>query len=290
VFNKPIWRFGLFASKFPQEPLIKALTQFFGDTTLGGNEVNTGLMIVAKRLDTGSPWVLHNNPRGKYFNPSSGGGVPNRDYLLREVVRASTAAPHYFEPEGLQVAAGVAGAFVDGGVSPYNNPSLPALMLATLEGFNLNWPFGADNLLLVSVGTGYRELRLEADKVLDMPAVQLAGQSVLSIMADCDWLSQTMLQWMSRSPIAWKIDSEVGDLQEDVIGRGQPLLAYLRYNAKFDGDWLKHNLNIRMDQDEVNSLFAMDQPKNVETLANLGATAGSAHVKAEHFPANFDVK
>ena len=288
VFKKPLWRLGLYASKFPLEPLVRALTEFYDDIKLGGDEVRTGLMVMAKRLDTGSPWVIHNNPRGKFFD-SDGSWIPNKEYLLREVVRASTAAPHYFEPEGIQIAADVEGAFVDGGVSPFNNPALQALMLATLDGFGLKWPFGADKLRVVSVGTGSRSLKIDSRKVLDMPAVALAGQSVLSIMADCDWQNQAILQWMSRSPTAWRIDSEVEDLQEDVIGGGEPLIHYLRYNIRFDPVWLKREINLEMNQDETDSLFAMDQPKNVDKLANLGTTAGLAQVTEEHFPVNFDV-
>ena len=288
VFKKPLWRLGLYTSKFPLEPLVRALTEFYDDIKLGGDEVRTGLMVMAKRLDTGSPWVIHNNPRGRFYD-SDGSWIPNKEYLLREVVRASTAAPHYFEPEGIQIAADVEGAFVDGGVSPFNNPALQSLMLATLDGFGLKWPFGADKLMVVSVGTGSRSLKIDSRKVLDMPAVALAGQSVLSIMADCDWLNQAILQWMSRSPTAWHIDSEVEDLQEDVIGGGEPLIHYLRYNIRFDPVWLKREVNLNLDQAEADSLFAMDQPKNVDKLANLGTTAGLAQVSEEHFPVNFDV-
>lgn len=291
VFKKPVWRFGLYTSKFPQEPLVQALTEFFGDITLGSEEIKTGLMIMAKRLDTGSPWVMHNNPRGKYFDSIDEEGViPNRNYLLREVVRASTAAPHYFEPEGIEIAAGLEGAFVDGGVSPYNNPALQALMLATLKGYGLGWPLGADTLMLVSVGTGTQELHLDPQEILEMPAVQLAGQSILSIMADCNWLNQAILQWLSRSPTAWKIDSEMEKLHDDVLGGGQPWFHYLRYNIVFDVNWLKKELNLDMDPEEVGSLFAMDQPQNVRTLGNLGTTAGLAQVEKAHFPVAFDIK
>ena len=31
------------------------------------------------------------------------------------------------------------GEFVDGGVSPFNNPTLQAFMYATLEGYRVNW-------------------------------------------------------------------------------------------------------------------------------------------------------
>jgi hypothetical protein len=274
-------------SKFPLEPLERALTEFFGDVKLGDEEISTGLMVVTKRLDTGSPWIIHNNPRGKFFG-SDGSWIPNKDYLLREVVRASSAAPHFFEPEGIQIAADVEGAFVDGGVSPFNNPALPALMLATLDGYGLKWPFGADNLMVVSVGTGSRTLRMETEKLLKMPAAALAGLSVISIMADCDALNQTILQWMSQSPVAWQIDSEVEDLRHDALG-SEPLIHYLRYNIFFDEGWLKREINVDMDPEEVGSLFAMDQPKNVNKLAELGTTAGLVQVKADQFPASFDL-
>ncbi|MBN1220269.1 MAG: patatin-like phospholipase family protein [Anaerolineae bacterium] len=290
VFKKPLLRLGVFSSKFPSEPLLEALSEFFGDNTLGSDKLRTGLMVMTKRLDTGSPWVLHNNPKGKYFNPrSTGGGIANRDYLLREIVRASTAAPHYFEPEEISVAQGVVGAFVDGGVSPYNNPTLQLLLLATLEGYGLKWPLGVDKLLVVSVGTGYREVRLEAKEVLEMPAIQLAAQSVLSIMGDCDWLGQTVLQWLSHSATPWKIDSEMGDLQSDVLSGGPELLTYLRYTLAYDSAWLKDNLNVDLAEEETASLFAMDNPKNVEKLSDLGAIAASVQVKEDHFPAIFDL-
>lgn len=289
VFKRPLLSFGLLSAKFPQEPLIRALTEHFGEVTLGGDELRTGLMIVTKRLDTGSPWVLHNNPRGKYFGQRGTGHIPNKDYLLRAVVRASTAAPHYFEPERLQIAEDVVGAFVDGGVSPYNNPAIQLLMLATLEGYGLKWPFGVDNLMLVSVGTGYRDFRLNAEEVLEMPAVQLAAQSILSIMGDCDWLSQTILQWMSRSPMPWQIDREIGDLQNDIPGTGQELLFYLRYNVRVETAWIEQHLGLELPEEEVNGLIAMDQPKNVRQLGNLGATAAAVQIKEDHFPAVFDI-
>jgi hypothetical protein len=48
----------------------------------------------------------------------------------------------------------VIGDFVDGGVSPFNNPTLQAFFYATLAGYRINWPAGEDNILVVSVGTG----------------------------------------------------------------------------------------------------------------------------------------
>jgi hypothetical protein len=140
------------------------------------------------------------------------------------------------------------------------------------------------------VGTGSRSLRMESDKVLGMPAAALAGLSVISIMADCDALNQTILQWMSHSPVAWQIDGEVEDLRQDSLGGAEPLIHYLRYNLFFDGAWLKREINVEMDPEEVGSLFAMDQPKNVGKLDELGTAAGLVQIKGEHFPANFDIE
>jgi len=289
VFKKPLLRLGVFSSKFPKEPLMKALTENFGDTTLGSDQLRTGLMVMTKRLDTGSPWMMHNNPKGKYFGPRNSGGTPNKDYLVREIVRASTAAPHYFEPEELEVAPGVNGAFVDGGVSPYNNPALQMLMLATLKSYGLEWPMGEDNILLVSVGTGFLATRMAPEEVMEMPAIQLAAQSVISIMGDCDWLGQTVLQWLSNSVTPWKIDSEVGDLQEDVVGSGPAMLTYLRYTLAYSSNWLRDNLNIEMSEEKATSLFAMDNPANVQTLSELGSQAATVQVSARHFPHGFDL-
>jgi patatin-like phospholipase/acyl hydrolase len=78
---------------------------------------------------------------------------------LWQIVRASTAAPAYFDPESITIATApgkkpAAGDFIDGGMSPFNNPALMAMMYATMDGYRIGWPTGADKLLLVSVGTG----------------------------------------------------------------------------------------------------------------------------------------
>jgi uncharacterized protein len=282
---------GLFSAKFPEEPLIKALTENFGDCTLGGDEVKTGLMIMTKRFDTGSAWVLYNNPRGKYFNPSGTEhtAIPNSRFLLRQIVRASTAAPHYFQPERFPVAQGVDGAFVDGGVSAFNNPSLQLFMLATIKGYGLDWPIGVNKLLLVSVGTGYQKEKLTADAVLGMPAVALAGQSLLGLMAECDWLGQTLMQWWSESPTAMPINSEIGDLKDELMA-GRKLLSYLRYNVRFNQAWLKENIGVEVEEELVKGLTAMDNPKNLEELADLGASAAEVQMKESHFPKAFDLE
>ena len=57
----------------------------------------------------------------------------------------------------------------------------------------------------------------------------------------------------------------------------------------YDSAWLKNNLNIEMSQEEATSLFAMDNPDNVQKLSELGAAAAGMQVSKNHFPANFDI-
>ena len=290
IFKKSFWSLGLIGSKFPKEPLEKALRESLGETTLGSEKLRTGLMIVSKRLDTGSPWVIHNSSRGIFFDSpgKDAKGKPNRDFVLRQLIRASTAAPHYFEPEHLEVGPGLEGAFVNGGVSPFNNPSLQMLLMASLDGFGLKWPLGADNLLLVSVGTGYREFRLPPGDVMKMPATLLAVRALTSLMTDCDWLTQTMLQWMSDTPTPWPINQEIGDLQGNWFG-GQKWLSYLRYNVHLVHSWLKEQLNIEMSEQEAAALFDMDAPRNVQKLREIAEVAAVKQVKPDHFPGSFDL-
>ena len=145
IFQRRWYRRGFLLAKFPPDALRAALDRELGDLAIGDEAIQTGLAIVTKRLDTGSPWVIHNNPRGRYFNARAGSeAIANSLYSLGGVVRASTAAPHFFEPESIEIAPGLSGAFVDGGVSPHNNPALQLLLLATLEGHGLRWPMGED--------------------------------------------------------------------------------------------------------------------------------------------------
>jgi hypothetical protein len=291
IFEKSWLRWGLLRAKFPERPLQEALDEALGDVRLGDDDLKTGLAIMAKRVDTHSPWIIHNNPRGKYFDRRPGSSAtPNKSYPVSKIVRASTAAPHFFNPERIQVADDVVGTFVDGGVSPHNNPSLQLVLLATLQGYGLRWPLGEDKLLVVSVGTGSWATTLDPDQAEDRAAASNAFASLLSMMDDASALNELMLQWLSNSPTARQIDREVGDLSEDLLG-GRALLRYVRYDAPLEGDWLRSHLpGWELSDDEVDHLRKMDKAENIKLLAKVGEAAAKEHVRAEHFPSVFDIR
>jgi len=290
VFKRSLLRQGFIRAKYDEALLIDELKAVFGaDATLGGPTVCTGLLIVIKRLDSASPWPVSNNPNGKYFTSRDGGTIGNGDYALWQAVRASTAAPDYFEPERITIAQlpdhpPVYGDFVDGGVSPFNNPALQAFMYATVGGYRVGWPAGQDKILLVSVGTGAGDPSVKRTEI----AAAHALRSLISLMDDCASLQETLLQWMSESPTARPIDSELGSLQGDLVG-AVPLLSYVRYNVDLRPEALQRLLGDAVTTLAVENLTAMDAPENMPSLHRLGLAAGRRDVRSEHFPAVFDL-
>jgi predicted acylesterase/phospholipase RssA len=289
VFTKTLLREGLLRAKYDEVKLIAELKKVYGaQTRLGSTDLKTGLLVMTKRIDTGSPWPISNNPKGKYFSALPGGVVGNGDYLLWQVVRASTAAPAFFDPETITVARvpgsrAVTGEFVDGGVSPFNNPALMSVLYATMAGYRLGWPTGADSLLVVSIGTGAADPNVTHAKV----AAKQAVNALLSLMNDTATLQEMLMQWLSSSATARPFDREVGDLQSDLVA-GAPVLSYLRYNVDLRRDAVK-SLDATLEEEAIESLSAMDAPANMETLHHLGSVAARHDIRPDHFPTTFDL-
>ncbi len=222
-FKNPIKRY---KAEFNFQPLEEALEEVFGNITMGGEEIKTGLCIVTKRADTLSTWPILNHPGGKYFKH-------NKGMLLRKVIRASAAAPSYFIPQKIDVGSGQVGAFIDGGVSLANNPALQLFLVATLQEFPYRWKIGEDNISLISVGTGTYTKRYDPEKIAKKGLLGWASMIPEIFMEDANYLNQTILQYLSNSPTARKIDSEILDLKNDLLTE-KPALHYIRYNVMLE--------------------------------------------------------
>lgn len=291
VFYRSRWRKGILRARYSHEKLTEHLQSIMGaETTLGSSTLQTGLLVVTKRLDTGSAWPLGNNPKGAFYQAGpTDDWISNKDYPLWQVVRASTAAPAFFDPETIIIAdqpgrKKQVGEFVDGGVSPHNNPTLQAFMYATLAGYNVGWQTGADKMLVISVGTGKAGLGKESTWITAKGAVQ----SLLSLMDDAGELVELMAQWLSTGDTHREIDMELGALESDHI-RGQPCFTYARYNLSLTPDDVR-KLKPGLSGDTIASLTEMDEPDNMPLLNTLADLDGSGKIKAEHFPAGFDLR
>jgi patatin-like phospholipase/acyl hydrolase len=289
VFRRSIWKLGLFGPKFSRTALEAALTKVLGDEQFDSEKLLTGLAIVAKRADNGSVWVLHNNPRGRYYDapPDDPHASPNRKIKLISAVLASTAAPTCFQPEWLDIAKGLRGAFVDGGASPHNNPSLLLMLMSTLRGYNFHWQVGDDKLLLTSIGTGTYRKRYKIAEMRRWLPLQLAVNSLTSMIEDYSRQTQALLQLMGTTPTAFIIDSEIGDLSSDRVSQ-RKLLHYLRYDGTIDVDWLAKNAGLTIPDKEIKPAQEIDDPGAMETLIRIGRAIADRQIRAGHFPDVFN--
>lgn len=200
VFRRPTFRLPGWQAVFDAEALRREIVSVVGARTLDSPDLQTGLGVMLKRIDAGSSWILANNPRAKYLEtPTDSSYIGNRRYALANIVRASTAAPHYFDPQEIQIVEGAPPAlFVDGGLTPHNDPSLALLLAATLPCYRIEWPFGTDKLTIVSIGTGSYRARFSAADLRRKSSVTIALRSLMQQIADNQQLTLTLMAWLGK--------------------------------------------------------------------------------------------
>jgi len=322
VFKREFWRIPYLQAKFDARMLRRRIEEVVRDRDLATPDLLTGFCIFTKRMDTGSPWVLANNPRAPYWEDGKD-HLGNKSYRLANLVRASTAAPRYFEPEILRILpdpsesapailpvgkdGGAAsatstrpylqnagrraaeefssethGIFVDGGVSPHGDPALGLFHMTQFERFGLRWPTGPDKLTIVSVGTGGHRPRLSFEKLMIARFLRLGLQALMSMMHDSQQSVLTQMLWMGETPTPWRINSEIGDLRNDAPAGGK-MFRFLRYDVRLETDWLDRQLGAKIDPREVARLRQMDDPTIVPVIYELARTAAKQQVRSDHW-------
>lgn len=277
-------------SRFAAAPLERILRRTFGERTLDSPDLRTGLLLVTKRIDTASVWPVVNVPGSRYFDDrqreDGSRARGNRHFKLWEILRASTAAPTYFRPQHIEdVAVQQPAGFVDGAVSSHNNPALLLFMVATLEGFGLEWPAGAERLLLCSVGTGMYTRTAPVESVGRFNNLDWARLLVPQLVGDSMELVETLLQWMSVSPTARRIDKAIGTV-EPTLGGPPGLLHFLRYNIALEPEALAA-IGVELRSRQVLGLHDMGNVDAIPHLLEVSSRVGEC-VKAAHLPARFD--
>jgi ferredoxin-NADP reductase len=205
---------------------------------------------------------------------------------LFQLVRASTAAPVYFPPETLQWDPNNEDktfVFVDGGVTPYNNPAFLMYRMATQPAYNLNWQTGEDKLLIVSVGTGSAPSAGTYDNLLEA-AKGLPNNLLYAMQTDQDINCRTV----GRCTYGAAIDRELKFMiPMDAEGNITPLtqdtkrqFLYARYNADLTREGLDTLGLVDIKREQVSE---MDSVKYIDQLQKVGKATGKAQVKMEHF-------
>ncbi len=284
VFRRSYFRIIGWQAVFSAKNLKQEIAQVCGNRTLDTEDLRTFIAIVTKRMDTGSAWVLSNNPRSKFWDtPEDGSFIGNRHYHLRELVRASTAAPHYFNPEPVSVIESEPpGLFVDGGVTPYNNPALLLAQMAMVPAYGFDWSPGEDNLFIVSIGTGTSRERLNAQKAARMSAVGLAVKALSGMISDGQTHTMAMMQLLGRSDTPWTINSEVGDMAGARL-TPEPLFTFQRYDARLEADWLSEHTGLQLSARDIAQVRKMEDPAGIPLSREIGAAAAEKFMQDDHF-------
>jgi predicted acylesterase/phospholipase RssA len=267
-----------FWHKYPSKPLENALKDVLGaDTTLGDSRLRTLLLIVSKNTTLGSTWFFANNPRGKFFSQ-------NRSLPLWQIVRASTAAPTYFPPQAINVPSGPATThayeFVDGGVSTYNNPSMQLFLEATEPDYNIGWPTGVDNLLLMSLGAGFSPETIAEGKAAHYNALNWAQYAIEELMGDANLQQNMLMHLIGEHPLqtppegmaAGAALAQAGAPKISTLNTisgclgGNKLLAYQRITIGLTPQRLAQLGLSDIDPAKVSKLDCVDQMGNLQRI------------------------
>jgi uncharacterized protein len=272
LFKRPLY-------KYRSIELRGVLQEVFGaETELGSPNLKTLLMIMLRNATTDSPWPVSNNPSAKFNRPDLPGC--NLKLPLWKLIRASTAAPTLFPPEVVMLD-NREFIFVDGAISPYNNPAFQLFLMATLKAYRLNWPTGEDEMLLVSVGSGadsYADMTLRPSR---MHLLYHVLRLPLMLMAAANAEQDLLCRAFGRCLIGDPIDSEVEDLRgENGDGVVDPkLFTYVRYNVELSRSGLN---SIGMGDVRLEDVGPLDAVRHMNALCRIGKAA-AGKVRKEHF-------
>jgi predicted acylesterase/phospholipase RssA len=281
---------------YKSEPLVEELRKTFSkqvdgkpqDLTLAPEDLRCLFLAVTRNVTTDSPWPISSNPLARYNQRDR--QDCNLQIPLWQLVRASTAAPIFFPPEVLQWDPDDPSktfVFVDGGVTPYNNPSFLLFRMATLAPYKLAWATGEKNLLLISVGTGAAPTLdgdiLSPQKNAVFNLAGLPGALMYGSLIDQDINCRAVGRCVYGAPI----DRELGDLvPRDAAGVEIPLsrdlgraFLYARYNAELTRAGLDAMGLSDVDPEQVSKL---DSVQYIPQLRRVGRKVGD-EVRLEHF-------
>ncbi len=285
MFDKN-WLLKEWQSLYQSGPLLDALQETFGANTdmhFDNGSFKCLLMICTMNRSTDSPWPISNNPLAKYNDKLR--ADCNANIKLFQLVRASTAAPVYFPPETLQWNPNNPDetfVFVDGGVTPYNNPSFLLYRMATQPAYQLNWELGEDKLLIISVGTGASPSGGEYHNIAGT-LTNLPTNLMYATQTDQDINCRTVGRCTYGAPLDRELNDMIPmDADGNVIDLSQDTkrhFLYARYNVDLSVEGLSALGLSNINSDHVRQ---MDSVQYIDDLQTVGKAA-AGQVSMKHF-------
>ncbi|MBI1369084.1 MAG: patatin [Planctomycetes bacterium] len=238
---------------------------------LGTKKLRKLLVVVMRNASTGSPWPVSNHA-GAMFNDASRADC-NLAVPLWQLLRASTAAPSFFEPQEIALG-GEKHLFVDGGITPFNNPALLAVLMATLPAYRIEWPTGRQRIHVVSIGTGSMRFKLPRKIARKINLIDHLGYVIPGLMQSVAGEQDMLCRILGDCVHGEALDTELGALTSPTLLSGaEQKFTYARYDMQLDDPRLG-----RLTKRQT----ALDNLAMIPVLCELGATYASAHVHVEH--------
>jgi hypothetical protein len=276
VFSRKTW-FSRLRSKYHAHELSRLLREYFSvdgePALLGSDRLRTLYLCVMRNATTGAPWIITNSRKAKYNDPALEHN--NLNIPLYQLIRASTAAPIFFRPETI-VSGGQSWMFLDGAVTPYNNPGFIMYLTATLPCFGNNWEEGEDKLRLISVGTGRVRVRFSKLHEQNINVLDQAAHAVNALIDSNNQHQDLICRAFGRCQFGEPLDSEIGTLIADEMNAGLPTrFLYSRYNHNLTPEEVTEGLRIA-------NFFSVDNLQAIQFLQRLGQEFAEKNVRIEH--------
>ena len=211
IFKKSPWREistgkGAFEERYDHKPLEGILNQYLGDATL--KDCLKPIVITSYDIELREP----------YFFKTSRAENPDRNHYLRDAVRATSAAPTYFEPApvvSLKKPNPTRRVLIDGGVF-VNNPAMCALVEAISSGEK------REDILLLSLGTGGLNRKIAYEEAKDWGYLGWS-RPVIDVMMDghadaTDYHLEHLLPGANKKAAQryFRFDIELNDALDDM--------------------------------------------------------------------------
>ena len=220
IFNRKKWRFGITKEKYSATALERLLKEYMGDVTLAQTRKNC---IITAYDITDRKAVLFTSPEARKYD--------YRNYLMRDIARATSAAPTYFEVAAIQSVGGAASYLIDGAVYA-GNPTMCALVEANKSLYETCANPDVDDLYIVSIGTGKEKQMYDYRKAKDWGAVGWARPMIdilLSASAEVvDYQMQQLFKVAQCNDCYVRLEPELGKAKSDMDDASDENIRHLK--------------------------------------------------------------
>lgn len=250
VFDLTIWQRiisvgGIADEKYSAVGLEAALNNYFGNTKL--SDLLKPCLITAYDIQRRQAF---------FFRQHRARQSEGANFFVRDVARATSAAPTYFEPARVKSNSGVFYPLVDGGLFA-NNPALCAYAEAR------NWPeaYTAKDMMILSLGTGQDDRAYDFDRARNWGAVAWV-KPVIDIMMSgvsdvTDYHLRQIYDAVGRSDQYLRIAPTLGNASPALDNASPENLAALRQAGQYAAEQHYDELT-----DFVDKLLSMDHSNN----------------------------